>query len=140
MPGYASLHAMSLAHKTVFQDNIGLGWPTYFRPGNMCIVFPPGRAHQQKVQTQIQKEVASGYPQLLWLVNFPSLSINHAVVAFAVNKTGSKITYTVYDPNYADAPKTLEYDPEAKSFYYQPTFYFKGGRVDVRVIYLGVFQ
>lgn len=34
IPGYADLRSLSQAHEEILQGNIGLGWPTYFRPGN----------------------------------------------------------------------------------------------------------
>jgi hypothetical protein len=46
----------------------------------------------------------------------------------------------VYDPNYTNGPKRLDYDPSTRAFSYQPTFYFKGGTVEARAIYRGVLQ
>src|SRR6266513_2119632 len=33
MPGYKDLRSLSEARPEILQKNIGLGWPTYFRPG-----------------------------------------------------------------------------------------------------------
>ncbi len=139
-PGYDSLYAISKAHPRVFEQNIGLGWPTYFRFGNMRIVFPPTRGDQKNLQEELEQTLALGYPKLLWLVNFPSLSINHAVVVYSTRQQGGEFIYHVYDPNYYDSPKTLRYDTATRTFFYQPTFYFKGGKVDARAVYMSPFE
>lgn len=139
-PGYRNLHELSAAHPRVFQKNIGLGWPTYFRPGNFTIVFPPTRAHQERTNNELQESLALGHPTILWLINFPSLDINHAVVVYGRKHKKGKILYSVYDPNTPDVSRTLEYRPKERCFYFDKTFYFKGGPVSVRPIYLSPLQ
>src|SRR4029077_7491539 len=46
-PGYRNLREMSAADARIVQENVGLGWPTYFRLGNWSIITPPSRAHQE---------------------------------------------------------------------------------------------
>ena len=55
-------------------------------------------------------------------------------------REGKVYRYTVYDPNYADAPKRLTFDAVTPTFSYQPTFFFTGGEVTARAIYRGVMQ
>jgi hypothetical protein len=137
IPGYASLRAASAARPRVFQENIGLGWPCYFRPGNYCIVFPVTQAHQAKTRADMELRLKKGEPVLLWLVNFPKLDINHACLVYA---KASDTAYTVYDPNYANEHKQLRYDPVTRQFDFSKTFYFKGGAVKVRPIFLSPIQ
>ena len=139
-PGYASLREISAADPGIFQANIGLGWPVYFRAGNMPIVAPVYRETEARLNDEIFHDLRMNYPTIVWLYNFPSLDINHVVVVLAGKRGDGTIHYRVYDPNYIDAPKNLDYDEAARTFSYQPTFYFKGGTVDARAIYRGVLQ
>ena len=139
-PGYANLREISAAHAGVFQTNIGLGWPVYFRAGNMPIVIPVDRDTEASLNGEIFHDLQENYPTLVWLYNFPSLNINHVVVVFNGKKDAGGFHYQVYDPNYATGPKKLDYDAATRTFSYQPTFYFKGGPVTARAVYRGVLQ
>jgi hypothetical protein len=139
-PGYANLRQISAADPTIFQANIGLGWPVYFRAGNMPIVLPVLRGTEASLNDEIFRDLQLNDPTIVWLYNFPSLNINHVVVVIAGTHDAGKFDYRVYDPNYNSGPKRLEYDPAARTFSYQPTFYFKGGTVEARAIYRGVLQ
>src|SRR5207253_6588136 len=46
-PGYASLREMSKARTQVFQENIGSGFITYFRPSNGRMFFEYSRKYQE---------------------------------------------------------------------------------------------
>jgi hypothetical protein len=139
-PGFANLRQISAAYPGIFQQNIGEGWPVYFRAGNMPIVLPVSRDEQATLNDQIYRDLHADKPTIVWLYNFPSLSINHVVVIFAGYRDGNAFHYTVYDPNYATAAKKLTFDVATRTFSYQPTFFFKGGTVTARAIYRGVFQ
>ena len=139
-PGYVNLHEISAADPGIFQANIGLGWPVYFRAGNMPIVVPVYRETEARLNDEIIHDLQLNWPTIVWLYNFPSLNINHVVVVIAGAKDGDHYRYQVYDPNYTNGPKKLDYDAATRTFSYQTTFYFKGGTVDARAIYRGVFQ
>jgi len=139
-PGYASLHAISAANPGIFQANIGLGWPVYFRAGNAPIAMPLDPATEARLNDEMLHDLGMNYPTIVWLYRFPSLSINHVVVVLDSHRSAGHVHYLVYDPNYTDGPKNLDYDVATQAFSYQPTFYFKGGAVDVRAIYRGVLQ
>jgi hypothetical protein len=139
-PGYADLREISAVDPGLFQANIGLGWPVYFRAGNMPIVAPVYRETEARLNDEIFHDLQQNYPTIVWLYNFPSLNINHVVVVFAGEREHDLFHYQVYDPNYTGAPKKLDYDADTRTFSYQPTFYFKGGTVDARAIYRGVLQ
>ncbi len=140
IPGYPNLRAASLAHPKTFQENMGLGWPVYFRLGNVPMVISPTTESQVKLHQEIQQDLAQGYPTILWLVNFPSLSINHAVVVFRQSTHGSITNYQVYDPNDAVAPHCLTYDAKKRQFSFEKTFYYPGGPVDARPLYRSLIQ
>ena len=139
-PGFASLRTLSAANPEIFQANIGLGWPVYFRAGNAPIAMPLSPATEATLNDQIIHDLAMNYPTIVWLYRFPSLAINHVVVVISGHRDGAHYHYLVYDPNYTDGPKKLEFDAKTQTFSYQPTFYFKGGDVDARAVYRGVFQ
>jgi hypothetical protein len=139
-PGSKNLLDFSLKHTAVLQKEIGAGWPIYFRPGNMAMPFYVSRDHQKRTADELQEMIQIGQPAILWLTRFPSLAINHSVLAYAVRRKGSQLEFEVYDPNYTDAPKLLSYDPAEKTFSYQKTFYFKGGPIMVRTVYWSHLQ
>jgi len=139
-PGYANLRDLSASAPSVFQANIGEGWPVYFRVGNAPIAMPLYRETEAHLNDEIFHDLQMNYPTIVWLYLFPSLKINHVVVVISGEKSHGKFHYRVYDPNYATAPKTLDYDPATRTFSYQTTFYFKGGPVDARAVYRGVLQ
>ena len=139
-PGFANLRQISAVEPGLFQANIGLGWPVYFRAGNMPITIPMDGETEARLNREIARDLTFNFPTILWLYNFPSLKINHVVVAFAGKKTRTGWRYQVYDPNYATGPRQLDYDAGTRHFSYAPTFYFKGGTVTARAVYRGVLQ
>ena len=139
-PGYANLREISKVNASAFQANIGLGWPVYFRAGNMPIVIPIGRDTEAELNNEIFRDLQMNFPTIVWLYNFPSLNINHVLVIISGRHDGDKFHYKVYDPNYATGPRNLDFDIPSRTFTYQPTFYFKGGPVEARAIYRGVLQ
>jgi len=139
-PGYSNLREISSANPGIFQENIGLGWPVYFRAGNAPIALPLDGSTEARLNDEVLRDLGMNYPTIVWLYRFPSLAINHVVIVISGQKSGNRFHYLVYDPNYTDGPKRLDYDPAARAFSYQPTFYFKGGAVDVRALYRGVLQ
>jgi len=138
--GFHNLREISAAHADIFQANIGLGWPIYFRAGMMPIIAPVYREIEEQLNMEIYRDLQKNFPTIVWLYNFPSLNMNHAVIVFAGTRDHGHFTYQVYDPNYAQGPKRLSYDVASRTFSYQPTFYFKGGPVQARAVYRGVFQ
>jgi hypothetical protein len=141
MPGYANLRSLSRARAEILQKNIGLGWPTYFRPGNWRIVLPHGSTQQAQTHEEMERRVVAGDGFFVaYLTNFPrSLNINHAVLVYAQrSKSGGNDgadRYAVYDPNHHDAPRTLEWSDRERSFLYQRDTDFVGGPVIVWQVY-----
>jgi hypothetical protein len=140
IPGYTNLREASAIHAGTFQQHMGLGWPIYFRVGNFPIIISMNGDDKARVNQEILAALAAGFPTVLWLYNFPALDINHAVVVFAAEHREDRVRYSVYDPNYTDAPKTLEFDASSRCFFFQPTFYFKGGPVTARPVYRSYFE
>jgi hypothetical protein len=134
LPGYADLRTASGAEPQIFRNSLG-GWgQSYFRWGNWRIVLPLGRRNQQNVARELRRLLAANGLQVLWLVNFPSLTINHAVLAVREHRAGAS-EFEVYDPNLPDESLRLTFDESTGRFHYPKTFYFSGGAVGVRLVY-----
>lgn len=134
IPGYPDLRMASAAEPHLFRQSLG-GWrQSYFRWGNWRIVLPLGRANQQNAACELRGLLAANDPVVLWLVNFPSLTINHAVLA--IRECGAQPgRFEVYDPNLPDESLRLTFDETTGNFHYPKTFYFSGGAVGVRLVY-----
>ena len=142
IPGYPDLRALTRARAGVVQENIGLGWPTYFRPGNGRILMPHGPAQQARTEAALEATLARGEFFVAYLTNIPeSLNINHGVLVYAKKrisgrgKNAQKLCYRVYDPNHPDRPRTLEWSQRDSRFLYQRDWDFVGGRVVVWQVY-----
>jgi hypothetical protein len=140
IPGYHNLREASAAKPWVFQQNIGRGWPIYFRPGNFPITVPVFGSTEARANQEIYHDLQENYPTIIWTYRFPSLKMNHVLVVYHGTRDRSGYHYLLYDPNYSDRPGRLEYDDKTRSFSYMPTYYFKGGYVNVRPIYRGLLQ
>jgi hypothetical protein len=140
IPGYRSLREASTRMPSVFQDNIGLGWPFYFRAGNIVIVSWVSRALEAHLNDEIFHDLQMETPTMIWMYRFPSLKMNHVVVIYSGTRDASGYHYRVYDTNYRDGWKRLDFDPRTRTFTYQPVYYFKGGPVTVRSIYRGLTE
>ncbi len=135
LPG-GNLYEASEHDPLLFQQNIGRPWTTYIRLGNWRILLPVSKAHQIQAYETLMESLRAGIPRPLWLINFPSLDINHAVVAFAIaRETPEDTVIQVYDPNYSGSARELHYNSLTRSFSYCSTFYFDGGPVKVRILY-----
>jgi len=146
IPGYRNLRQASAQMPHVFQANIGLGWPFYFRPGNIVIASWVTRALEDRLNREIYRDLQLNTPTIIWAYRFPSLKLNHVIVVYACTRDpNGAYHYLVYDTNYrdggtGDASKHLDYDPKTRTFTYQPVYYFKGGPVTVRALYRGLLQ
>lgn len=134
IPGYGNLRAASAAEPRIFRESLG-GWAqSYFRWGNWRIVLPLGQRSQLKAVGELRQRLALNSPTVLWLVNFPSLTINHAVLAVHEDESQPG-QFEVYDPNLPDESLRLSLDEVTGRFHYPETFYFSGGAVGVRLVY-----
>jgi hypothetical protein len=140
IPGYHDLREASAAMAYVFQANIGLGWPFYFRVGNSVIAMWVTRALEDRLNGEIFHDLQMNTPSILWVYRFPSLKMNHVVVVYSGTRDTDGYHYHVYDPNYRDRFSHLDYNPKTRTFSFQPVYFFKGGPVTVRSIYRGLLQ
>ena len=101
--------------------------------------FPVDGEHQERLRHRIDGWLEVGHPITVWIYNYPRVDINHSVVAFAraAPSAPGRAAYLVVDPNDTERPRRLEYDPEQGRFFFEETFYFPGGAVTARPMYLG---
>jgi hypothetical protein len=137
-PGYANLREMSKARAHVFQENLGSGFLTYFRPSNVRMFFQHSREYQDTTHANLETDLSRGDMFVAFLSTYPKLSINHAVLVYARTKNPPRDgleRYLVYDPNHAEAPRELTWSPRERAFAYQKDIDFIGGFVRIYQAY-----
>jgi hypothetical protein len=137
-PGYANLREMSKARGPILQKNIGLGWPSYLRPGNFRMFFRHDVKYQEQTHANLDAALARGDMFIGYLSSYPWYTINHAVLVYAraPSQPGGKINhYLVYDPNHPDAPRQLKWSSAMRLFNYQKDEEFVGGFTRVYQVY-----
>jgi hypothetical protein len=137
-PGYTDLRAMSAARREVVRANIGLGWPTYFRLGNMRMLYENGSTYHKGTHANLNAALARGELFVGFLTTYPRLSINHAVLVYKrkpASQNDGIDRYLVYDPNHPESPRELTWSSRDRAFAYQKDWDFIGGFVRVYQIY-----
>jgi hypothetical protein len=137
-PGYANLREISRAHTQLFQDNMGSGFMSYFRPSNIRMVFLQSPGYQEKIHASLDDTLARGDLFVAFLTTYPKMSINHVILIYARKKNRPEDElerYFVYDPNHAEAPRELTWSPRDHAFAYQKDIDFIGGFVRVYQVY-----
>jgi hypothetical protein len=137
-PGYANLREISRARARVFQDNIGGGFMSYFRPSNIRMVFLQSREYQEKIHASLDDALAGGDMFVAFVTTYPKMSINHVILIYGRKKSrsGDELErYFVYDPNHAEAPRELTWSLRERAFAYQKDIDFIGGFVRVYQVY-----
>jgi hypothetical protein len=138
-PGYADLHAFSVAYEGLLKEDLGNWLPSYFRVGNWRMAMGHPRAGQAAAARWLSASLDRGQPRALYLARFPSM--NHVVIPYAQRReAGGNITFLAYDPNYPNEPTWLFYRASERSFEFAPRWYFPGGRVNVMRVYLSPFH
>jgi hypothetical protein len=140
-PGYPNLRTMSTRRGRVLQENIGIGWPTYLRFGNIRMLYEHSWKYQERTHAALDATLARGELFVAYLSTFPNFSINHAVLVYAHKPASSEASaraierYTVYDPNHPEAPRELTWSPTERAFAFQKDWDFVGGLVRVYQVY-----
>jgi hypothetical protein len=135
-PGYANLREISEARAQVFQNNIGSGFVTYFRPSIIRMVFLQSSGYQEKTHAKLDVALSRGDVFVAYLSTYPKMSINHSVLIYGRKKSGDELErYFVYDPNHAEAPRELTWSAPDRAFAYQKDIDFIGGFVRVYQTY-----
>lgn len=135
--GYADLWALSAARGEVLRAEAGGVWASYLQRGNWRMVLPFTRRQREREAVRVAGEIRSGRVAVLHLVTFPSLRLNHAVLAFGVRTVADGLEFEAYDPNRPGIPLVIRYREGAAEFRMPPTDYFVGGPVKAYEVYRG---
>jgi hypothetical protein len=137
-PGYESLRRFSAEREALLKAECG-AWRSYVLRSHWRMIFPVSRAHQARTAAEMETRIKQGFPPIVHLVRFPSLSINHGMVLYEVEKTGDGLRFAAYDPNDPTRPTTITFLTAARTFFLPANLYWVGGRVDVIEIYRSWF-
>jgi hypothetical protein len=135
--GVADLRTLSRTRPRVVQENIGLGWPTYLRPGNWRVLLPSLPGQRARAKRRLDRTLAQGGVFIAYITTLPdNVEINHAILVMSRRDGADSSTlYTVYDPSFPDAPRTLYWLKRDGRFWYPPNRTFVGGCVNVWQVY-----
>jgi hypothetical protein len=135
IPGYRNLDSFSSAHALTLQKNLGLWWPSYWRIGNWRIVFPVPRSSQARMAQWLHNELNNGSIRAVYITRCKPL--NHCLVVYRCDQqTNGDLIFLVYDVNQPKKIVHLTYRQADRSFYYDRTWYYKGGLVSVLTLYV----
>jgi hypothetical protein len=138
IPGYSNLRELSQDKTRLMQQNIGLGWVVYLRPGNVRMFYLHDKNYQVKTHDQLEEALARNEFFIAYLSDFPILHINHSVLVYKHSRARSSNGsdhYLVYDPNHPDSPRHLEWLPAKREFSFEKDREFTGGFTRVFQVY-----
>lgn len=135
IPGFESLRHFSSEKATLLQDECGGAWRSYFQRGHWRMLFGFSRTHQEREAEHLAYSIEANRPPVVHIVDFPSLTINHALLLYGVTETTNEIRFAAYDPYEPHDPATLTFNKVARTFTFPRNPYFVGGRVDIYEIY-----
>ena len=135
VPGYKDLHSFSLGQTLAIQKNLGLWWPSYWRIGNWRIVFPVPRSGQERMAKWLRNKLDDGRIQTVYITRFRP--INHCLVVYRYSSgRNGDIIFDVYDANQPGKLVHLTYRASDRSFYFDKTWYYRGGLVNLLRLYV----
>lgn len=135
IPGFANLREFSEAKPRLLQEECGGAWRSYFQRGHWRMLFGFSRARQKAEVTRLIESIRQNRPPVVHIVKFPKLTINHALLLFAVTEDVTTVQFTVYDPYNPMEPEVLTFDRATGTFTFPRNPYFIGGEVDIYEIY-----
>src|SRR6185436_1093303 len=91
IPGYASLREFSREHTRLLQRECGGAWQSYFQRGHWRMIFPFSRRHQERTAAGLIAAIEDHRPQVVHVLRFPSLAINHAMLIYAAERDAEQI-------------------------------------------------
>jgi hypothetical protein len=135
IPGYKDLHSFSLGQTLAVQQNLGLWWPSYWRIGNWRIVLPVPRSGQEQMAKWLRTELDRDRIRTVFITRFRP--INHCLVVYHYTPgQDGDLVFDVYDANQPNKLVHLTYRASERSFYFDKTWYYRGGLVSVLQLYV----
>lgn len=135
IPGFANLREFSTAKAALLQEECGGAWRSYFQRGHWRMMMGFTGAHQEREVQRLIASLRANRPPVVHIVKFPTLTINHALLLFAVEETPTEVKFSTYDPYEPFVPQTLTFDRATREFSFPRNPYFIGGKVDIYEIY-----
>ena len=139
-PGYPDLRHFSAAHAGLCRAGLGGAWQSYVQRGHWRMVLPFTRRGQWAEAGRLLRSVRANRAPVVHLFTFPALTINHAIVAYAVEETDFGLRFATYDPNSPDTVLWMDFDRSRREFSLPATLYFIGGRVEAYEVYCGLLR
>lgn len=140
IPGYANLRGFSQDQMKLLQHECGGAWQSYFQRGHWRMIFPFSDRHQQRTATELATAINEHRPQIVHVLRFPSLGINHAMLIYGVERASGETRFLAYDPNNADSPTALTFHETDRRFTLPANHYFpRGGTVSVYRVFQGLW-
>jgi hypothetical protein len=136
-PGFNGLRELSAAHESLLKTYLGGAWQSYVNRRHWRMLFPFTRAQIAGEARHLKAQIAKGRTPVVHVVTFPQLTINHALLIFAVEQTNDGANFITYDPNLPEGPSRLIYSASAGRFELPRNIYWAGGRVNVYETYTG---
>jgi hypothetical protein len=116
-PGYASLYELSRDEEAAVKEGLGGQVWSLLHWTNWRVIFPAPGWHQERVARQTLLELAEGRPVQLLVTNFPTIELNHSVLAYQYRVgEGGDVDLVVYDPNDPYAPGVVTFDRAERRF------------------------
>ena len=139
VPAWPDLRSLSRDQASMVKRAGGGAWRSYVVRSHWRMVFPISRTHQERTARSLAEALRPGETRILHIVRFPSLTINHALVLYAVEKSSQGLTFTAYDPNRTEGPVNVHYSNIDRTFTFPANDYWPGGRIDVIAIFQSWF-
>jgi hypothetical protein len=140
IPGYPHQRAFSRAHAALLQRTLDGPRASFLQRGNWRMIFPFLPGEQRREAEHIAARIRAGQTVVVHVLRYPELTMNHLVLAYAVDETPAELRFRTYDPNDAEAPVLLTWQRGARTFAWEQTPYFPGGPVRAYEVYDGLVR
>jgi hypothetical protein len=139
IPGYANLYDFSADHTLLMQKELGIWWASFWRVGNWRIVFPVPRAGQKNLAEWLKRELDASRIHAVYITRFKPM--NHCLVAYRYEaRPNGDLVFFVYDANQPGKIVHLTYQMSSRSFFFDKTWYYKGGLVSALKLYVSPIE
>ncbi|HEV8585368.1 MAG TPA: hypothetical protein VGT02_10420 [Methylomirabilota bacterium] len=116
IPGFGSLRAFSAAEEAAVKEGLGPRFWTLVHWTNWRVTMPVPDGHQAAVLDEVLGELAGGHLVQLLVTNWPTVELNHTVIAYGYRTVDDGVELTVWDPNDPAGPGAVLFDTRHERF------------------------